>query len=40
LIFAPALGRAVMTDRTPNRSTDNSVVASDVSCNAAYGSTS
>jgi hypothetical protein len=34
------LGRAVMTDRTANRGTDNSMVASNVPCNAAYGSTS
>jgi hypothetical protein len=33
------LGRAVMTDRTANRGADNSMVASDVPCNAAYGST-
>jgi len=34
------LGRAVMTDRTANRGTDNGMMASDVPCDAAYGSTS
>jgi hypothetical protein len=39
-VCAPALGRAVMTDRTANCGTDNSMVASDVACNAAHGSAS
>jgi hypothetical protein len=30
------LDRAVMTDRTANCGTDNSMVASDVPCDAAY----
>jgi hypothetical protein len=33
------IGRAVMTDRTANRGANNSMVASDVPSNAAYGST-
>jgi len=39
LVYALLLSRAVMSDRTANRSTNNSMMASDVPCNAAYGRT-